>query len=128
MIAWRALTSVTPSLCSTRITPRSTTVYSVNSGVCPGSDHPGGLTMCATLAASVFELTRPTYSRICLLPGTGMTVGLGMRVGIALEIRQHFLRVAGGLDLVVDLLDLALFVDQERGALDAHVGLPVHAL
>src|SRR5688572_32552544 len=40
--------------------------------------------MCATLSASVFELTRPTYSsmRLGLLPAASMVVGLSISVGM----------------------------------------------
>src|SRR5437773_11239633 len=57
--------------------PFSTTVYSSNSGVCPGSTQPAGLRMCATLTAAVFELTRPTYSSICFgrVPAARMRAG-----------------------------------------------------
>ncbi len=54
------------TLCSTRNIPLSTMVNSSNSGVWPGSSHPCGLRMCATLVADVFELTRPTYSSMSL--------------------------------------------------------------
>src|SRR5450432_1871494 len=70
-------TSISPPLCRTRNVPLSTTVYSSNSGVCPGSSHPCGLRMWATLTAEVFELTRPMYSSISLglLPAAAMRVG-----------------------------------------------------
>src|SRR5262249_50253939 len=55
-----ARTSRTPPRCFTRRRPRSTTVNSSKAGVWPGSTHPSGLCMWATLTASVFELTRPT--------------------------------------------------------------------
>jgi hypothetical protein len=73
-IDWPAWTSVTPSACSTRTVPRSTTVYSVNSGVWAGSSHPGGATMWAMDSVSSPLLTRPTYSSMTLPPGTGMRV------------------------------------------------------
>ena len=40
--AWPALTSMAPFLCVTRNWPRRTTVYSSNSGVCPGSTQSAG--------------------------------------------------------------------------------------
>src|SRR5580698_4361300 len=69
-----AFTSTTPVFDSTRSAPFKTTVYSSNSGLWPGSLHPEGLCMCAMLTAVSFVLTLPTYSSICLLPGTGMRV------------------------------------------------------
>ena len=51
-------------LVSTRTVPFSTTVISSNCGRCPGSFHPGGETMRATLTAEWPELTRPVYSSI----------------------------------------------------------------
>src|SRR5262245_36464580 len=79
-----AWTSSVPSRCSTRSIPRSTTVYSSNSGVCPGSTQPEGLCMWATLTAVVPELTRPTYSSMAfgLLPAATMRVAFGMRMGV----------------------------------------------
>src|SRR5205823_12256769 len=70
-------TSIVPPACFTRSMPFSTTVYSSNSGVCPGSTQPAGLRMCATLTAAVFELTRPTYSSICFgrVPAARMRAG-----------------------------------------------------
>src|SRR4030095_9441030 len=64
--------------------PRSTTVYSSNSGVCPDSTHPDGLRMCATLTAVVREFTRPTYSSMSfgLLPAATMRVAFGIRTGV----------------------------------------------
>src|SRR5260370_19662631 len=73
-------------LCSTRSIPFRTIVNSSNSGVWPGSSHPWGLRMWATLAAEVFVLTRPTYSSMSLglLPADWILVGCGIRVGIGL--------------------------------------------
>src|SRR6185436_6906076 len=66
--------------------PRRTTVYSSNSGVCPGSTQPDGLRMCATLTAVVPEFTRPTYSSMSLglLPAATMRVAFGIRIGVAM--------------------------------------------
>ena len=68
----------------TRNMPESTSVYSSNSGVCPGSTQPAGLTMRATLTALVFERTRPMYSsmRLGLLPAASTTAGSRMSVGM----------------------------------------------
>src|SRR2546426_3043122 len=84
MTACPARTSIVPPACFTRSRPFSTTVYSSNSGVCPGSTQPAGLRMCATLTAAVFELTRPTYSSICFggLPAATMRVGWAMCSGM----------------------------------------------
>jgi len=65
MTASPARTSNVPPRCAIRSIPLSTTVYSSNSGVWPGSTQPAGLRMCAMLTAGVFELTRPMYSSIC---------------------------------------------------------------
>src|SRR5262249_54157564 len=66
--------------------PRSTTVYSSNSGVWPGSTQPEGLRMCAMLTALVPEFTRPTYSSMLLglLPAATMRVAFGIRIGVAM--------------------------------------------
>src|SRR5262245_48072529 len=87
MTACPAWTSSTPPRCSTRSMPRSTTVYSSNAGVCPGSTQPDGLRMCATLTAVVPEFTRPTYSSMFLglLPAATMHVALGIRIGVAMS-------------------------------------------
>src|SRR3989442_8128124 len=84
MTACPARTSNVPPACFTRSRPSSTTVYSSNSGVCPGSTQPAGLRMCATLTAAVFELTRPTYSSICFgtLPAATMRAGWAMCSGM----------------------------------------------
>src|SRR5438552_7229436 len=84
MTACPARTSIVPPACFTRSRPFSTTVYSSNSGVCPGSTQPAGLRMCATLTASVFELMRPTYSSICFgtLPAATMREGWVMCSGM----------------------------------------------
>ena len=79
MTASPARTSIVPPSCVTRSMPPSTTVYSSNAGRCPGSTHPLGLRMCATLTAAVPEFTRPTYSSIAFggLPAATMRVGDG---------------------------------------------------
>src|SRR4051812_24564672 len=84
MTASPAPTSITPSRVVTRREPRRTTVYSSNSGVCPGSTHPAGLFIRATLHAAVFELTRPMNSSILLglLPAASMTEGCLICVGM----------------------------------------------
>src|SRR5437763_10715895 len=84
MTASPAPTSIAPSRVVTRSDPRRTTVYSSNSGVCPGSTHPLGLFIRATLHAVVFELTRPMNSSILfgLLPAASMTDGCLMCVGM----------------------------------------------
>src|SRR3954447_21111078 len=84
MTASPAPTSITLSRVVTRSEPRRTTVYSSNSGVCPGSTHPLGLFIRATLHAEVFELTRPMNSsiRFGLLPAASMTDGCLMCVGM----------------------------------------------
>src|SRR5207249_7994412 len=84
MTACPARTSIVPPACFTRSRPFSTTVYSSNSGVCPGSIQPAGLRRCATLTAAVFEVTRPTYSSICFgtLPAATMRVGWVMCSGM----------------------------------------------
>src|ERR1700722_20970069 len=82
MTAWPAFTSRTPLFVSTRRAPFKTTVYSSNSGCWPGSLQPDGLCIWAMLTAVSFVFTRPTYSSICLFPGTGMRVALGTRRGI----------------------------------------------
>src|SRR5258705_136197 len=84
MTACPARTSIVPPAWFTRSRPFSTTVYSSNSGVCPGSTQPAGLRMCATLTASVFELMRPTYSSICFgtLPAATMRAGWVMCSGM----------------------------------------------
>src|SRR4051794_35332749 len=117
MTASPAPTSMTPSRVVTRSEPRSTTVYSSNSGVCPGSTHPLGLFMRATLHAAVFELTRPMNSsmRFGLLPAASMTEGCLMCVGIsgvyllpdpALDDAQHVFAFALGQRLPLrDLVD-----------------------
>src|SRR5688500_18993925 len=79
-----ARTSSAPPSCSTRSIPRSTTVTSSNSGRWPGSTHPSGDTMRATLTPACPEFTRPANSWICfgLLPAAWITVGFWMSVGI----------------------------------------------
>src|SRR5207244_7194785 len=70
-------------VCLTRSMPASTTVYSSNAGVCPGSTQPCGLRMCATLTVLVPELTRPMYSSIAFgrLPAATIRVGDGTWTG-----------------------------------------------
>jgi len=72
----------------------------VELGVWPGSTHPPGLRMRATLTPAVWELTRPTYSSISLglLPAAWMTVGCGISVGmlVALGAHGHSTNVAAG--------------------------------
>src|SRR5207247_5398745 len=98
-----ARTSIVPPACVTRSIPLSTTVYSSNSGVCPGSTQPDGLRMCATLTAAVFELTRPTYSSICFgrVPAARMRVGWvtcsGMEPRERRRGREHGRRLPGEL-------------------------------
>ena len=58
MIACPAATSNAESFSLTCRQPRRTTVYSSNSGVCPGSSQPHGLFMRAMLTAAVPELTQ----------------------------------------------------------------------
>src|SRR5580700_9741278 len=91
MIAWPALTSRDPFLWSTRSLPLRTMVNSSNAGVWPGSSHPSGLRMWATLAAEVFVLTRPIYSSINLglLPADEIRVGCGIKVGIGLDFQNY---------------------------------------
>src|SRR5689334_3699857 len=80
-----ARTSRVASRVVTRSIPPSTTVYSSNAGVWPGSTQPGGLVMRAIDTAAVRDRTRPMYSsiRLGLLPAASMIVGPGMCVGIA---------------------------------------------
>src|SRR5216683_2655925 len=77
MTACPACTSSWPSVVVTRSIPKRTTVYSSNSGVCPGSIHPDGLRIRATLTAASFVVTRPTNSsiRFGLFPAASMTRG-----------------------------------------------------
>ncbi len=72
------------SLVATRRVPFKTIVYSSNSGVWPGSIHPGGLFIRAILRTSVWELTRPMNSSMTLglLPAAFMMVGDFILVGI----------------------------------------------
>src|SRR5208337_4719054 len=66
--------------------PRMTTVYSSNSGVCPGSDQPDGLFMRAMLTSVVPEFTRPMNSSISFggLPAASIRVGFWIYVAIAI--------------------------------------------
>ena len=59
---------------------------SSKAGVWPGSSHPAGLRMWATLADEVWELTLPMYSSMSLglLPAAWMRVGCGINVGFRL--------------------------------------------
>ena len=59
-----AATSISPSRDLTRSVPDRTIVYSSNSGVCPGSTHPWGLRIRATLTSEVPLATRPRNSSI----------------------------------------------------------------
>src|SRR3954453_19830508 len=85
-----------PSRDVTRSIPRSTTVYSSNSGVCPGSTQPAGLCIRAAGAAGVSLLTRPMYSsiRFGLFPAASMTFGELMCVGM----RRSLLRAQPSFD------------------------------
>src|SRR5579863_6441788 len=84
MIACPGRTSSVPSRVATRSMPARTSVYSSNSGVCPGSTQPPGLFMRAMLAASVFVFTRPTNSWMILglFPAAVTWVGAAMNVGM----------------------------------------------
>src|ERR1043166_7601932 len=84
MTACPACTSSAPPRVVTRSDPRSTTVYSSNSGVCPGSTHPLGLCIRATLTPEVFEFTRPMTSSMIfgLFPAAAMTEGFSISVGM----------------------------------------------
>jgi len=84
MTACPAWTSRVPSSCFTRTKPLSTIVNSSNSGLCPGSSHPSGLRICATLAFCVLLFTRPMYSSINFgfVPAALILVGCEIRVGI----------------------------------------------
>src|SRR5579863_49038 len=75
--------------------PFKTIVNSSNSGVCPGSTHPPGLRMWATLVVEVLELTRPMYSSISfgLLPAASIRVGWEIRVGMDQTRRSASSRV-----------------------------------
>ena len=50
-----------------------------------------------------------------------------LRVSERLRCLQHRLDMAGHADLAPGLGDLALAVDQEGGAFDAHIGFAIHA-
>ena len=88
MTASPARTSNVSPFVATRSAPRSTTVYSSNSGVCAGSTHPPGLRMRATLTSAVPEFTRPTNSSISfgLFPAAATTAGFRMCMAIAWRI------------------------------------------
>ena len=73
-----------PALCVTTSLPFNTTVYSRNSGVCPGSCQPAGLRMWATLSRSSLVLRRPMYSSISL----GRFPAACTRVGAAISLAQ----------------------------------------
>src|SRR4051812_17463247 len=96
-----------PSRDVTRSIPRSTTVYSSNSGVCPGSTQPAGLCIRATETGGGSLFTRPMYSsiRFGLFPAASMTVGELMCVGMrrsllraqpAFDGREHVRLLLGG--------------------------------
>ena len=59
-------------------------MISSNSGRWPGSSHPSGDCIRATLTPAWPEFTRPAYSsmRLGLLPAGAMTVGCGIKVGM----------------------------------------------
>jgi hypothetical protein len=69
--------------------PRSTTVISSKSGRWPGSSHPAGDVMRATLTLAWPELTRPAYSSILfgLVPAAATIVGAAMSFGTGREYR-----------------------------------------
>ena len=73
-----------PVRVSTRSVPRSTSVYSSNCGVCPGSTQPGGLVIRATLTPALPEFTSPTNSSIFfgLLPADSMIVGFSISLAM----------------------------------------------
>src|SRR5579885_2607053 len=64
-----------------RTEPRRTKVYSSNSGVCPGSFQPPGLSIRAMLTAALPVFRRPTYSAIRLggLPAASSIVGRSIK-------------------------------------------------
>jgi hypothetical protein len=64
--------------------PLSTTVTSINCGVCPGSTQPDGEVIFATLTPESLELTRPTNSSIRFgrFPAAFITVGDSINRGI----------------------------------------------
>src|SRR5258708_31658434 len=72
-----------PSLYVTRKRPLRTMVYSSNSGVCPGSTHPAGLRMWATLRRLSLVLSWPMYSSMILgmLPADCTRVGFSICFG-----------------------------------------------
>ena len=59
-------------------------MYSVKAGRWPGSSHPLGDCMRATLTAASPEFTRPTYSsmRLGRLPAAAITVGASISFGM----------------------------------------------
>src|SRR5512143_3515704 len=65
-IACPAETSSSLSRRFTLSFPLRTTVYSLNSGVCAGSDQPSGLVILAILTSEVCEFALPMNSSICL--------------------------------------------------------------
>ena len=79
-----------PSLSVTRGAPVSTTVYSSNSGVWPGSTQPAGLRMRAMLTSAVCEFTLPKNSSIVfgLLPTALINVGFAMSLAKLLYLRM----------------------------------------
>src|SRR5260370_14337388 len=90
-----AWTSRTPLSCCTRSVPFNTTVISSNSGRWPGSSHPLGEIIRATLTRSWPELTCPANSWICfgLVPTQAMTVGFSINLGMRVSLEG----VEGGL-------------------------------
>jgi hypothetical protein len=82
-MACPARTSSVPCWCFTCKRPRRTSVYSSNSGVCPGSSHPAGLRMWATLRRPSPLFNRPTYSSMIFgkLPAACTRLGCSMSVG-----------------------------------------------
>jgi hypothetical protein len=64
--------------------PRSTTVISSNSGRWPGSCHPDGEVIRATLTSACPELTRPANSsmRFGLVPAAATTAGADIKRGM----------------------------------------------
>src|SRR5258708_33648951 len=82
-----------PSLYVTRKRPLRTMVYSSNSGVCPGSTHPAGLRMWATLRRFSRLFRCPTYSSMSLglFPAAGMRVGAAISVGIINNLHRKAL-------------------------------------
>src|SRR5215472_11501681 len=95
MMAWPAPTRCTPSRVSTCNSPRKTTVYSSNSGVCPGSLQADGLVILAILMPEVLVFTRPTNSSIIFggLPAAGIVVAFEINFSHFLATTQKQSRV-----------------------------------